>query len=336
MHKWTTLYFCAEKSPFLCAEPLSLRSNDSVELFTQRFKVCLQPTEQKRKCVVTLWRRTTSIYCILLLGQDSFIVFAPDSLWKAMTEQGGHLDYLTTVKEIHFHIKSRTRLMGLWCTMSGHKLKSEESRIKHTLFWGSHGHLTYFAPARASLCPVKQEERTDIWTLRGWVSSLFLLNTSTPMSDWLPYKSMNEKFFCFLLPVNEINLNSPLCAFIIIKAEGAVFFKYFMVKERLPPDIDKWDLICLSLRWSCRNQLNSLAAIKCDQWQKLCSYFSLISSTTSSCRKCLDLQINVVLVLLSKLKTKVVKYTACLHILEQQTFKPTDTCCVVLILDIKL
>lgn len=49
--------------------------------------------------------------------------------------------------------------MGLWCT--GHKLKSEKSRIKHAAFWGSHGRLTYFAPARASLRPVKQEEMTD-------------------------------------------------------------------------------------------------------------------------------------------------------------------------------
>lgn len=51
--------------------------------------------------------------------------------------------------------------MGLWRTMSGHKVKSEESHSKHTPFWGSHGRLTYFALARASLCPVKQEEMTD-------------------------------------------------------------------------------------------------------------------------------------------------------------------------------
>lgn len=43
--------------------------------------------------------------------------------------------------------------------LSGHKLKSDESRIKHALFWGSHGCLTYFVPA--SLRPVKQEEMTD-------------------------------------------------------------------------------------------------------------------------------------------------------------------------------
>lgn len=51
--------------------------------------------------------------------------------------------------------------MALWCAPSGHKLKPEDSRIKHTPFWGSHGRLTYFAPAQASLRPVKQEEMTD-------------------------------------------------------------------------------------------------------------------------------------------------------------------------------
>lgn len=51
--------------------------------------------------------------------------------------------------------------MALWCPPSGHKPMSEESPIKHTLFWGSHGRLTYFAPARASLRPVEQEEMTD-------------------------------------------------------------------------------------------------------------------------------------------------------------------------------
>lgn len=51
--------------------------------------------------------------------------------------------------------------MRLLCTTLGHTWKSEESQIKHAQFWGSHGRLTYFAPAHASLRPVKQEETSD-------------------------------------------------------------------------------------------------------------------------------------------------------------------------------
>lgn len=71
-----------------------------------------------------------------------------------------------TVNEVHFQGNSNTRLMGLWCAMSGHELKSEDT-IQRTLFWGSQGRSTYFAAAHGGLRPVKQEEMTDFSTLRG-------------------------------------------------------------------------------------------------------------------------------------------------------------------------
>lgn len=40
-------------------------------------------------------------------------------------------------------------------------IRREESGTKHVLSGGSCDNLTYFAPARASLCAVKQEETTD-------------------------------------------------------------------------------------------------------------------------------------------------------------------------------
>lgn len=74
--------------------------------------------------------------------------------------------------------------------------------------------------------------------------------------------------------------------------------KCLMVKERLLPDRDDQDLICFLFRWSCGNRLSSLAAIRCDQWQKLCAYCSPINSVTSCCSDRLD----VLVVFLSKSK----------------------------------
>lgn len=138
-----------------------------------------------------------------------------------------------TVNEVHFRVKSRTRLMGPWCTMSAHKLKSETSTIKHTLFWGSRGCLTYFAAAHESLRPVKQEEMADFWTLGGWVSSSFLINP--PTADRLLHCSMNEQ----LSARNWSWLNLSACAFIRINAD--VIWRTTL-KERSCPDIDDWEL----------------------------------------------------------------------------------------------
>lgn len=82
------------------------------------------------------------------------------------------------------------------------------SEFKNTPFWGSQSCLTSVAPAHASLCPVKQEGMSDFWTLRGWVSSSFLLNTSTPTS---------------LRPQHELS-SFPTSTFIPLNAAAAVIW----------------------------------------------------------------------------------------------------------------
>lgn len=96
--------------------------------------------------------------------------------------------------------------------------------------------------------------------------------------------------------------------------------KSSMVKERLLPEIDVWDLISLLFRWSSGNQISSLAAIRCDQWQKLCTHCTPTNSITSWCSARLD----ALVVFLSKSKAEVEK--RCHLILGKQSFKFAQDC----------
>lgn len=122
--------------------------------------------------------------------------FAPDSHWRVITAPSRCLVSPTTENEVHFHFKSRTRLMGLWCTLSGHELKSEERSIKHAPFWGSHGCLTYFAPARAKSASC--ETGRDGWLLNPERMGVVIASTqhfhTYVKSSWISEAWMSRFF----------------------------------------------------------------------------------------------------------------------------------------------
>ena len=134
--------------------------------------------------------------------------FAPDLHWRVITAQSRRLVSLTTENEVHFHIKSRTRLMGLWCTLSGHELKSEERSIKHAPFWGSHDRLTYFALAlvKSASC----ETGRDGWLLNPERMGVVITSPQCfhtyVKSSWISEAWMSSFFASCLSLRNYLNL----------------------------------------------------------------------------------------------------------------------------------
>lgn len=129
----------------------------------------------------------------------------------------------------------------------------------------------------------------------------------TPTAVWSPYCSMNEL-------LSEVNIQGTSwwwCSHL----------KYLIVVKKGSSDINDWDLICFPFRWSCENPLNSLAAIRCDQWLQPYQLHH-IKFRKRVCSDCLNWQLTVVhVVFLSKLRAEVAKYSACLHVWGKQSFK---------------
>lgn len=158
-----------------------------------------------------------------------------------------------TVNEAHFQVKSRTRLMGLVCMLSGHKLKSDESSIKTCTVLGKSWSLDLFCE---QVCVLWNRKRR--LTFEPWEDGCRHRFYSTLPHLW---QDTSAALISSSLPVIEVNSNSRLTL---------QSFKEYNGKRKIHALYTQYihDLICFLLKWSSGNRLNSLAAIRCDRWQK--------------------------------------------------------------------
>lgn len=133
---------------------------------------------------------------------------------------------LTTAKEIHFPVKSRTRLMGFWCTMSGHKPKLEKSHSTDCF-----GEVTATWLILHSLVQV-----CVLWNRKKWVTSeLWEDGCRHCFYSTLPHlcqTGFHTTTWMSNVLLSACNLNSPSSAFIIIQSNGGVFLVFCVVKEK--------------------------------------------------------------------------------------------------------
>lgn len=144
-----------------------------------------------------IWIRSAITWAIFLCSS------AHDCLWRTITAQGTCSFELMTADEAHFHVKSRTRLMGLSWMLSGHKLKSDESGIKTCTALGKSWSLDLFCER---VCVLWNRKR---WlTFEPWEDGCRHRFYSTLPHLWQDTHCRNNKQLS--IPLREINSNSRL------------------------------------------------------------------------------------------------------------------------------
>lgn len=175
---------------------MSVRSDDSVRSDRNLLGILREIWNYTVEQPHLIWIRSSVTWAIFLCS------FAPDSPWRTITAQGTCLVSLMTVDEAHFQVKSRTRLMGLSCMLSGHELKSDESSIKTCTVLGKSWSLDLFCEQVCVLWNRKRRLTFELWE-DGCRHRFY----STLPHLW---QDTSAALISSSLPVIEVNSNSRL------------------------------------------------------------------------------------------------------------------------------